>query len=85
MACIRERGKYQWHAEVNRKGYPRVSKTFETKADAERWARGIEREMDAGEFRDRRPAAEMTLGAAMERYLREVSPQNKGHDVKSSG
>lgn len=82
MACIRERGKYQWHAEVNRKGYPRVSKTFETKADAERWARGIEREMDAGEFRDRRPAAEMTLGAAMERYLREVSPQNKGHDVE---
>ncbi len=82
MAYIRERGKYQWHADINRKGYPRLSKTFNTKAEAERWARGIEREMDAGEFRDRRPAAEMTLGRAIERYRDEVSPRNKGHDVE---
>ena len=39
MATIRNRGEYQWEAQIRRKGYPAQRKTFETKADAQAWAR----------------------------------------------
>lgn len=39
-----------WMAQVRRKGRPTVSKTFQTKADAEKWARAIEREIDLGGY-----------------------------------
>ena len=39
MATIVHRGSHQWQARVRRKGYPPVMKTFETKAEAKRWAR----------------------------------------------
>ncbi|WP_236478250.1 hypothetical protein [Pseudomonas sp. PA-6-1D] len=48
MATIRNRGEYQWEAQIRRKGYPAQRKTFETKADAQAWARMIESEIDRG-------------------------------------
>ncbi|MGB5259571.1 MAG: Shufflon-specific DNA recombinase, partial [Gammaproteobacteria bacterium] len=50
MASFRKRGTYQWHAQVRKKGQPLQSKTFETRAEAEQWARAIEVEMDQGVF-----------------------------------
>jgi hypothetical protein len=50
MATIRSRGEYQWEAQIRRKGYPAQRKTFETKADAQAWARMIESEIDRGIF-----------------------------------
>ena len=50
MATFRKRGPYQWQAQVRKKGQPAQSKTFETRAAAERWARAIEVEMDHGAF-----------------------------------
>ncbi|WP_296277253.1 hypothetical protein [Pseudomonas sp. UBA7530] len=50
MATIRNRGEYQWEVQIRRKGYPAQRKTFETKADAQAWARMIESEMDRGVF-----------------------------------
>lgn len=50
MAAIRERGPYQWQAQVIRKGFPPQYKTFNNKSDAEKWARLIESEMDRGAF-----------------------------------
>ena len=46
MATLTKRKDGQWQAKIRRRGYPMVSKTFGTKAKAERWARIIEKEMD---------------------------------------
>ena len=75
MATIRNRGKFQWEARVRRKGHPVVCKTFETKGDAEQWARHIENEMDRGIFVSRVEAENTTLLEALERYIAEYIPR----------
>ncbi len=78
MACFRKRGPYQWQGQVRKKGHPLQSRTFETKAAAEAWARAIEREMDQGLFVSRVEAETTTLAELLERYLVEVTPLKKG-------
>ena len=63
---------------IRRKGWPEQSRTFDTKADAERWARAVEGEMDRGIFVSRKEAESTTLGEALERYGKEVSALKKG-------
>ena len=75
MATITNRGVRQWWARVRRIGYPVVSKTFETKVDAEKWARQMESEMDRGVFVSRTEAEGTTLSEALERYIVEYIPQ----------
>lgn len=77
MAGIWKRGSY-WRVEIRRAGYPNQNRTFDTKADAEAWARRIESEMDRGVFADRREAERNTLGDLLLRYSNEVSPHKKG-------
>lgn len=77
MASFRQRhGK--WQARVIRNGYPDQTKTFELKADAERWARQIEGEIDKGQFISPTEAQRNTLGDVIGRYLIEVTPSMKG-------
>ena len=78
MATFQLRGNRQWRAMIRRKGWPEQSRTFDTKADAERWARAIEGEMDRGIFVSRKEAESTTLGEALERYGKEVSALKKG-------
>lgn len=80
MAAISKRGDYQWFAQIRRRGYPIQSKTFETRAAAEKWARAIERELDQGLYINRSPAEKTTLGDLLKDYLREVVPTHKGAD-----
>ncbi|MGC9162966.1 MAG: site-specific integrase, partial [Thiomonas sp.] len=47
MAYFERRGN-GWRAQVRRKGMPTISRTFDLKADAEAWAREIEREVQRG-------------------------------------
>jgi len=75
MAAIRKRGDLQWEARIRKRGYPTTSKTFETKADAEKWARQIESEMDRGIFISRTEAESTTLYEALERYKQEYLSQ----------
>ena len=49
MAAIRKRGS-KWQARVKRDGQA-LDKSFLTKADAQRWARTIEAEIERGAFR----------------------------------
>lgn len=74
MATLRQRGN-RWQVRIQRQGYAAVSKTFMTKEDAARWARGIERQMDLGEFS---PIGLDTLADLLDRYEKEVTPQKKG-------
>jgi len=78
MATITKRGNFQWQAKVRKKDQPVVSKTFDTKAQAEKWARLIESEMDMGVFVSRTEAESTTLHEALDRYLREITPHKKG-------
>jgi hypothetical protein len=47
MAYISQRGSY-WRAEIRRRGYKPVYRTFDTKQQAQQWARRVEGEMDSG-------------------------------------
>ncbi len=78
MATFRKRGPYQWQAQVRKKGQPLQTKTFETRAEAEQWARLIEVEMDKGVFVSRAEAESTPLKELLERYLSEVTPLKKG-------
>ena len=78
MASLRKRGPYPWQAQVRKKGQPAQSRTFETRAAAERWARAIEVEMDNGAFVSRAEAESTTLKELLERYLVEVTAHKKG-------
>lgn len=77
MATIRERGPYQWQAQVIRKGQSSQYKTFNNKADAGKWARSIEAEMDRGIFIPRKEDESTTLEEALERFIKEHIPTLK--------
>ncbi len=82
MASIRQRNN-RWQARIRRLGQPDLVKTFTLKQDAERWARSIEAEMDKGQFTSLAEAERTTLKDLIQRYLREVSPNMKGHSTDS--
>jgi integrase len=76
MASFRQHGN-GWQARVRRQGHPDITKTFESRADAERWARAVESSIDKGQFVDASEAQRTTLGDVIERYLAEVTPTMK--------
>lgn len=82
MASFDKRGKY-WRAQVRRRGYPSQTQSFDTKAEAEIWARSVESAMDRGLWTDNREASRTTLREALERYAREVSPHKAPSGVRS--
>ncbi len=77
MASFRQRNG-KWQARVIRGGYPDQTKTFESKADAEKWARALESAIDKGQFVSTSEAHQTTLRDAIARYLLEVTPTMKG-------
>jgi integrase len=83
MATIRRlRGK--WQAQVRRKGLPPKAKSFTSKADAEKWARGLEAELDrSGVLPDTRVAESMTVRELLERYLVEITPHKRSAETET--
>lgn len=69
-----------WRAQIRRKGWKNVAKTFRTKAAAERWAREVEQEMDVRTWVDEDSQAPKTLEELLVRYLNEVSIKKKGYE-----
>ena len=78
MASFRKRGELQWQARISRKGFPPQVKTFNSRVEAEVWARQVESEMDRGIFVSRAEAEATSLQEALERYEREITPLKKG-------
>ncbi len=78
MATIRKlRGR--WQAQVRRRGMKPRCKSFDTKLEAEKWARDLEAQVDRfGAAPDTKILENTTLGALLERYRREVSPLKRG-------
>jgi integrase len=77
MASIRFRSN-KWQARVSRQGEQSLVKTFQSKEDAERWARSVEVEWDRGTYTNIHQAQKTTFGELIERYLREVTPLMRG-------
>jgi integrase len=69
MAYFEQR-KAGWMAQVRRRGMPTLSRTFDLKADAETWARDVERELQRGNaavLRD--DAGKTTLSDVSKKYV----------------
>ena len=79
MAHIRKRnGRYQ--ARIKKQRQPEVARTFDTKAEALAWSRSIEGAIPRGEnYSFLAESERLTLYAALERYLKEVSIFKKSH------
>lgn len=78
MATIRKlRGR--WQAQVRRRGMKPRCKSFDTKQEAEKWARDLETQVDRfGAAPDTKILESTTLGQLLERYQREISPTKRG-------
>ncbi|WP_336491221.1 integrase [Methylobacterium nigriterrae] len=78
MATIRKRGS-SWQAQVRREGYPAISKSFSTKADALSWARDKERAIERAELPvGLRQAGSITVGDLLKRYEESITPSKRG-------
>jgi integrase len=71
MASILKIGK-AWRAQIRRKGYQTMTETFPNKTLAVEWARGIEAQIDARRFNDKRGLEGMSVGDLIDRYNREI-------------
>lgn len=77
-------GKVTYQAKIRRKGFPVMSKTFPTKAGADRWV--VEREAELYTGAAGFPSAatkDYTLGELIARYVAEVTPLKKGAEVEA--
>lgn len=78
MATIRKRAN-TWQVQIRRKGFPALTRTFETKADATLWVRQQEHALDLGDLpRTINTAKSITLGSLLERYAEQVSSKKRG-------
>ncbi len=77
MATIRATQAGTWKAVIRRTGWPITVKTFRLKRDATDWARRTEDEMVRGVYMQRGPSERTTVAAALDRYLREVTPSKR--------
>ncbi len=83
MATITKTDSGRWRAIIRRQGWPKVSKTFRVKRDAENWARTTEDEIIRGIFVPRSRSEKLTVTQALNRYLKEVTPTKKVKTQKS--
>ena len=71
-------GQKRYKAKIQRSGYRTRCKNFPTRRDAEQWAVKTESEMLNGIYVDRRSLEKITLGAALDRYVKEFTNKKKG-------
>lgn len=78
MATIRKlRGR--WQAQVRRRGMKPRCKSFDSKQEAEKWARDLEAQVDRFDAApDTKILESTTLGQLLERYQREILPTKRG-------
>jgi integrase len=77
VATLRKRSNGHWQARV-RKAKQTLTKTFTHKADAEKWAKQVEVELDKGSYTNLILAERTTFTELIERYITEVLPTMRG-------
>lgn len=73
-----------WQARVRKKGFPPLTETFQTKAEAEAWSVAREAEMMQRRFVDYRAAERNTLGDLLRRYAEKVLATKPKSDPEHS-
>lgn len=68
-----ERRKGFWRVRVRRAGFPPQTRSFNSKALAQAWARDVEAKLDRGEMVDRSETHAHTPGDVLKRYLKEAA------------
>ncbi|MGN7771555.1 site-specific integrase [Phyllobacterium sp. 22552] len=83
MATIRKlRGR--WQGQVRRKGMQPRAKSFDSKSEAEKWARNLEADLDrCGSMPDTRLAEQMTVHALLTRYRVEITSAKRSAQTES--
>ena len=83
MAYIRvKRGKFK--VEINKKGYPRVFKSFSTIKDAKKFAKDVESQMERQIFEDYSGARGINLKEILTKYRDEKTVHKKGWREETS-
>lgn len=73
MATITQRDNGRWQVRIRRRGQPAISRAFNTKANAEAWARKVESEQERGVWRDTSTAETVTVAGLLEEYSKAVT------------
>ena len=73
MATITKTQSGTFKVQIRKTGIPAITKTCKTNADAQKWARLIESEIDRGVVIDRTEAERTTIGELIDRYILEVT------------
>lgn len=76
MASISKRGDF-WRVQIRVRGHDSINRTFDKKADAEKWARQVGSELDRGIYYVRTEAEQTTRLEALDRYEREIISKKK--------
>ena len=80
MAHIRKvkyKSTVSYNCIVKRVGFKTISRNFDTKIGAKKWARAIERKLDQGEVFDYSQASRLTLRDLLDRYINENKHRSK--------
>ena len=80
MAHIRKvkyKSTVSYNCIVKRVGFKTISRNFDTKIGAKKWARTIERKLDQGEVFDYSQASRLTLRGLLDRYINENKHRSK--------
>lgn len=83
MASITKR-KTGFQVRIRRRGYPTLTKTLGTLADARRWARDQEVKVDLRTLPDTLKARHTTLSDAIEHYRENITPRHNGATTEQS-
>ena len=77
MAHIRKRNG-KWIAEVRKKDFKKIQKTFLKKSNATNWVQEIEYQMDKNQYEDFSDSSKFTLGDLIKKYRDEITVNKKG-------
>jgi len=77
MAHIRKRNG-KWIAEIRKKDFKKIQKTFLRKSNATNWAQEIEYQMDKNQYEDFSDSSKFTLGDLIKKYRDEITINKKG-------
>lgn len=83
MGTIQHRTSGKYAARVRKSGFPALSRTFLTRADAKRWITETEASMSRACFVDNAAARSLLLREALYRYEREVTPSKRGYESEA--
>ena len=84
MAHIRKRNG-KWIAEIRKKDFKKIQKTFLKKSNATNWVQEIEYQMDKNQYEDFSDSSEFTLGDLIKKYRDEITINKKGVQGRNGG